>query len=295
MNSAFPYYLTPRWSQSLQADPVGLCLARETGALLAWDQSQWLHLLDASGHSQGRHRPESPIAHCGLADDGSLLAVAGKDGALTVLGPDLKRRWRVSLPHPLVALALEPFAALLAVSDIRGGVHFFDAAGHNKGHVQAPRALHHLAFVPTRQLLAGSADFGLAGVFDQAGHWTWREGLVVHVGALSVNHDGSSILLACFSEGVQRRSADGKLQERIGVPEPCRFVAQSFDGFKILAGGLSHELYLLDRRGQLLARHKLEQPFASLAFGPLGEVVYAACPGHGIVQLKVKRKGTELR
>ncbi len=267
-----------------------MSLAREKGWLLAWDKSQWLYLLNQAGQIQGQTRFPSPIAQACLADDGSALVVAGKGGELRRLALDLSLLWERTLDHPPLAAALDPFGNFLAIADSRGNVQGFDAAGNPLGTFQSPRPLLYLAFVPMRPVLVGSADFGLVGACDLAGDWKWREAVVVNVGGLSVNGDGSSLLLACFSEGLQRFSADGKSQIRIATPKPCRLVAQSFAGDRLLGGGMTNKLFLFDREGRLQCRHELEQPHTALAFAALGEAVFVGQPGAGIVKFKVNRR-----
>lgn len=281
------YSLVPHWSQSLQAEPAGLCLAREKGWLLAWDHGQWIYLLNPQGQVQSQVRFSGPIAQCTFADDGSALAVAGKQGELRWLSLDLTARWERKLNHPLVAMALDPFGHFLAASDSRGIVHFFDHQGKKLGQVESPRALIHLAFIHSRALVAGCADFGLVGAFDMSGNWSWRDGLVVNVGSLAVQGEGS-LLLACYSEGLHRYGADGKSQGRVATPEPCRLVAQSFAGDQLVVGGLTKNIFLLDRAGQVLGRHSLEKQVAAIAMGPLAEAIYAAQAGGSVMRLRVK-------
>jgi hypothetical protein len=282
--------LVPVWSQFIQAEPCGLSLAREKGWLLAWDRSQWIYLLNQAGQVQAQVRFPGTIAQCALADDGSGAVVAGREGELRWLAPDLTIRWERTLENPLTAAAVDPFGHFLAISDSRGILHLFDAGGKTLAKSQAPRPLQHIAFISGLPLIACCADYGLVGAVDKEGTWRWREALVLNLGDLSVNAEGTSILLACFSEGLHHFNSDGKAQPRIATPEPCRLIAQSFDGDRLLVAGMTNHMFCLDRSGQILCRHSLDKPLAAVAFGPRGDSAYVALLGGDVVKLRLKKR-----
>src|SRR5579864_9464945 len=205
-----PRKFHPAWSASLGSSPVGLNLAREKDWLLAWDNSNWLYLLNHAGQRQGQfHFPGALTAAC-CADDGSACAAVGGKGEVIWLAPDLMPRWQNNLPHPALAAASDSFGQFLAVADARGHLILFNNQGQETTRLQTPRPMHHLAFVPAAPFLVGSADYGLVGAFGMDGSTRWRDGLVAHAGSLSVNGDGSKILVACFSEGLQGYDLEGK-------------------------------------------------------------------------------------
>jgi hypothetical protein len=259
------------WSQPIAVAPRGVALAREKGWLLAWDDKHWLYLLNGSGERQGQTRTPRDLTVACCAEDGTQYAAAGSKGEVWWLAPDLVPRWERSVPHRAVAAAMDPFGQYLAVADSRGAVRLFDRYGRTVSQLQSPRPLHHLAFVPAAPLLVGSADYGLVTCFDLAGNWVWREGLVAHVGSLAVSGDGSRIILACFTEGLQRYSLAGKKMGRLPLAEPCRLTALTFDGSSAAVAGLSNRLLLLDADGRTLVNYLLPRPAAALALAALGD------------------------
>jgi hypothetical protein len=253
------------------ARPLGLALARERGVLLAWDDNQWVYLLNRKGERQGQRRCAGAVSAGGCADDGSAYAAAGGRGEVWWLAPDLMPRWERSVPGPALAVALDPFGQCLAVADARGHLSLFDRHGRQLARVQTPRPLCHLAFVPEAVRLLGCADLGLLACFDPAGRCLWREGLVAHIGALAVSGDGSRIALACFSEGLRIYSLSGRKEGGLAPPEPCRLAALTYDGARLLAGGMGNRLVLLDREGRTLDTLTLDGPAISLTLAALGE------------------------
>jgi hypothetical protein len=275
------------WSQKLGAGSRGLSLAREKGWLLAWDQANWLHLFNHAGERQGQVKPPGTLKAAASADDGSAHVAVGSQGELCWLAPDLAIRWQRTLPHSNMAVAVDPFGQYVAVADRRGNVHFLSKFGESVGRFRSPRPLHHLAFVPAAPVLVGTADYGLVTCFDMSGTCRWRDGLVAHAGALAVSGDGADILVACFSEGIQRYDLTGKNNGRRPVAESCRLVSVAFDGTWTLAAGLSTQLMLLDHAGALQAEHALEQPIIDIALSALGDRCHAALVDGAVVCLSV--------
>jgi hypothetical protein len=265
-----------------------LALARERGWVLTWDANHWIYLLNRTGGRQAQWRTPAKLITACCAEDGSAYAAVGGGGEVWWLAPDLMPRWQRTLPQPATAAALDPFGQYLAVADQGSQLHLFNPRGKTVFRIPSPRPLHYLAFVPAAPFLVGSADYGLVACFDPAGKLLWRDGLVANVGSLAVTGDGSQIILACFSEGLQCYSAQGQNQGRLPVPEPCRLAALTFDGQLMLAAGMGQQLHLLDSKGRVLGTHILDQPAAALALGPLGEYAVVALADGPVVGLDVR-------
>jgi hypothetical protein len=275
------------WAQDLGVRPRGLALAREKGWILAWDEKDRLHLFDRKGARQAqKHIPPMLTATC--ADDASAYAATGSRGQVWWLAPDLTVRWEQTLAHRLVTAALDPFGQYLALADGHGNVYVLDRHGRPVSQFQSQRPLHHLAFVPAAPFLIGSADYGLVTCFELTGRCVWRDGLVAHIGSLAVSSDGSQIMLACFTEGVQRYNLAGKNKGRLHLSEPCRLVTLSFAGSLLLVAGLSHRILLHDRKGRVLCDHELSKPAVGLALTALGDRAVAALADGRLVGLDLR-------
>ncbi len=277
--------LSVLWSQPLQGTPRGLALAREKGWLLAWDDNQWLYLFNQTGQPQGQSRQATPIAAACCADNGSAVAAVGSLGQLWWLAPDLTVRWERSLPARPVSAAVDPFGQYLAVSDVRGGFRIFDCYGRPVVETQSPRPFQHLAFVPAAAYLIGSADFGLVACLTLKGDWVWRDGLVIHVGSLAVTGTGDQIICACFTEGLQRYALTGGKLVPFSTVEPWRLAAVSYEGHRILVGGMSPKLHLLDAAGKTVQSFTLEASPVALTMDSLGRVGYVAMPGNRVMAI----------
>lgn len=281
---------SPLWTKIFQTKLRGLCLAREKGWLLTWDKNHWLYLLNASGEVQAQVRCEEPIVSAAFADNGSALAVLGQNGLVRGYRLDLSQHWHRSLNLAPLALAWEPFGDLLAVADSKGSLHLFGSDGKLVGQVQSPRPLHHLAFAPSAPHLIGCSDFGLVGAFDLKGNWIWRDAPVVHTGNMAVAGNGSSILLASFSEGIAHYDGHGKKSNTLTLFEPCPLVAVSFAGDLVLAAGMSPTLYFLDPTGHKLAQYTTEKPTQALALAALGNHAYIVSKEGDLTRLKLEKR-----
>jgi WD40 repeat protein len=265
--------------------PSGIALARERGWLLAWDDHHWLYLLDHDGNRQAMAQLQGVIATACCADDGSAYAAVGSKGEVWWLAPDLSFRWERAVPAKAVGAALDSFGQYLAVSDAKSTLYVFDRFGRTVMQTTCPRPLHHLAFVPAGEHLIGSSDFGLVACHDLQGRLIWRDGLVSHVGSMTLRGDGECIVLACFTDGLQRYDLRGCKLDKMSVVWPCRLAVQSFDGSVILVAWLTKQLLLLDADGRNLCTYALDKPIVGLALSALGDQAYAALADGPVVSL----------
>jgi hypothetical protein len=276
------------WTKNLRLK--GLSLAREKGWLLGWDKNHWLYLFNAAGELQGQYHCEEPLVSAAIADDGSALAAIGQKGLVQWLRPDFTKAWQRSLHIAPLGLALEPLAEMLAVTDARGGVHFFNGQGKLVSQFQSPRPLLYLAFVPSTAMLVGCADFGLVGALDLKGNWLWRDAPVVHTGTLAITGDASMIALASFSEGIHLYQSRGQKLGSVTLPESCPMVQMTFAGDLLLAAGMGRTLYFLDRNGKVLSLKAMEKPIQGLVLGALGNTAYVNLKDGDLVRLKIARE-----
>src|SRR5262245_19368346 len=271
----------PLWSLTTTGAVRGLCLARESGWVLVRDENGWLYLLDRDGKRQSQVHAPKELTACACADDASAFVTADRDGDVWWLAPDLMPRWQRSLGQRVEALAVDPLGQYVAAADTGGGLSLLTRKGRLVWKVQTPRGLRHLAFLPEAPFLIGCADFGLVACFDAAGQMVWRDGLVAHVGSLAVNGDGSTIALACFSDGLCRYALKAPRPLRQALPDPCRLASLSYDGRLVLATGLSTSLLLLDAHGHVRGEHRLEAPAVAVALTPLADrAIAGTASGH---------------
>lgn len=282
------------WSQTVPPPLRGLRLARERETILAWDGKDALFLFDHAGKIQGQRPAPVPIAAAGCADDGSAYAVGGSlTPMICWLAPDLATRWQRPLPQRATAVAVEPLGRCLAVADAGGTLHLMDARGRTRWRATTPRPLHHLAFVPEKSILIGAADFGLVLCFGAAGECLWRDGLVAHIGSLTVSGDGSSVLLACFSDGLYRYSISGPHSQRIALDKPCHLATLSYDGEILLTADPQGSACLREGKGDLRDPLRLDFPAAALALGAMADYAVLGLVNGAILRFQRNESATD--
>jgi hypothetical protein len=259
------------WTQTTSAPLRGLALARERGWVLAWDSAHCLYLFNRTGKLQAQLQAPAALTAACCADDGASYAAVGTQGQVWLLAPDLMPRWERLLPTGGVAAALDPLGNYLAASDSAGALHLFDRSGRSVWRTGNPRPLRYLAFVPEKPVLLGSADYGLVACFDRNGLCVWRDGLVAHIGSLTVSGDGSTIALACFSDGLCCYGLDGGRKKRLALTGACRLAVLSYDGRLLLTTGLENRVELRDGDGHVGRVYALDGPAVALALDALGE------------------------
>jgi hypothetical protein len=280
------------WSTDLPAPPLGLSLAREPGTSLVWDGDKMLTRLNRRGNQEMRRTAPGSIVAAALSDDGRHAAAVGRRGQVWLFTAELDLVWERSLPRRPTALAVDPLGKGVAVAD-EVGVHVFDDGGRELWRASTPRPLVHLAFVPEAPALVGSAEFGLVCAFDRDGHCLWREGLVVHVGSLSVTGDGAQIVLACFTEGLYVYGLARPDQHRLPEAGPCRLAAVGYTGEPLLTAGLEAQLALRDGQGSLREEMMLPGPPVALGLAALGEWAVVALAGGQVMGVEMAREVVE--
>ena len=277
------------WTHALANPTRGLALAREKGWVLVWDNQDWLYLLNQAGERQAQMHAPGKLVAAACADDGSAYVAVGAGGEIWWLAPDLSSRWERSVPHPATALALDPLGQYLAVADAGSNVSLFDCQGSAGVRFQSPRSLHHLAFVPTAPFILAGSDYGLAACFDLKGKLVWRDGLVAHIGSLTASGSGQSVILACFTEGLQRYSLAGKNLGRQSLTEPCRSAVLTYDGSHLLVAGIGPRLHWTDAEYKILSTHALQKPAAAVGLTPLGDRAVIAGTDGFLVGIELRR------
>jgi hypothetical protein len=145
-----------------------------------------------------------------------------------------------------------------------------------------------LTFIPAAPFLVGASDYGLIACFDLNGKLLWRDGIVAHIGALSVSGAGEKIVLTCFSEGLQQYDVKGTNLGRQSLPEAARLAALTYDARHLLAAGMGNHLLWLDAQHRILSTHQLEKPAVAMGLSPLGDRIIVAPAESSLVGLDLR-------
>jgi hypothetical protein len=266
-----PTKLRLGWTQRTEARVLGLCLAREAGLLFAWDASRRLYLWNVTGALVARQSLHfQPGAAC-ISDDGSRVVVVGESGELWWLDHELRLKLDLRIPAGGQVAALDTLGHYLAVSDRERHTRLYHRGGKELALIETPRPLVFLQFLATQPRLLGAADFGFVGAFDPTGHAVWRAAPLFRVGSLCTDGQGSCLLLASYSSGVERYDAGGQHLPHLATPQPCRLARTDFAMSCILIATESSTLALLKPDGAVVKTVPIPGNATGLVLGALGE------------------------
>jgi hypothetical protein len=284
------------WTVVTDSPLRGLSLAREAGAILAWDEGNQLYLLDIRGDSLSSSRVSQRILAGSISDEGSLIAliVEAEEAGLLLLDGDFGVQFERPAPSEVTCLTIDPHGRYLAVGTRQNILYLISRYGRAAGRLATMEPLSHLCFVPNRPLLIGAAAFGMlvaisldptrsAGRLDL--DLVWQDRLMSNVGRLALDGSGGMILASCFTLGVQRFDLQGRNEGSYHLGGTVSHAVPDFPGRTIAAATLEGDLIVLNSAGNVRWRTRLTRPLVALEIDPLGRyLIYGHATGE-IVRL----------
>lgn len=273
------------WSFTTEAPLVALKWARETGEVLIADSVGGMYLLDAGGKLLNLTRGPSPIRALGFSDTGAGgIALVGDD-KLYWFNRQLTFQGCLEHAEQASAIALEPYGQYAAVSLADGDLIVYDWYRKRVRKLQTPQPLVALEFVPARAELVGVAEYGLLWRAMFTGERLCQQQLWSNVGDLALSGNGETVLLACYSHGIQVHDESG---EQVGSYQvggtACRVVC-SFSGKKLACATMERHFYFLDSGGQVEWQAILPDDVCRLVCDPFGTSVLCGFQSGRVVRL----------
>ena len=285
------------WSVVTDAPLKGMALAREAGAVFAWDEADQLYRVDARGEFQSVARAPGRVLAATISDDGSVVGLLGEGSRLWLMDGDFNLTHdRAGVAEPL-SIAVDPHGRYLAVGSRLNLVQFYTVHGKQAGRVETRQPLSSLLFVPNQPYLVGIGTYGsIAGIelFARGatghldGETAWYEALMSGVGRLATTGDGSMILVSCFTHGVQRHNLEGKSEGAYHLGGSACQAVPDFAGRIIAVATSEGELAVLSGTGNVRWRSTLPTPALVLETDALGRyIVHGRATGE-IVRLDLQ-------
>lgn len=288
------------WTIVTDAPLKGLTLAREAGAVFAWDEADQLYRIDGRGQFQSVARAPGKIHHAAASDDGSLVAILGEGTRLWLLDGDFNLLHDRSAISDPISLAVDPHGRFAMVGSKMSVVQVTDRRGKQAGRFETRQPMASMVFVPTHPFLIGTGSFGsIMGVALEPanggtgldGNVFWYEPLMTSVGQLSTSGDGGMILLACFTHGVQKFNLAGHAEGSYHLGGSASHARPDFAGRSIAVATIEGELVILSGAGNVRWRTVLPRPASALEMDALGRfVVYGLASGE-VVRLDLHGSG----
>ncbi|WZO99517.1 hypothetical protein EP7_001124 [Isosphaeraceae bacterium EP7] len=283
------------WTAVTDLPLKGLSLAREAGRLLAWDEGGQVSIYGVDGELQATTRMPETIIAGAISDDGSLIALVGAGQRLWLLDRALERTTdRGTVPDPS-CLAIDPHGRYVAVASKINITQIYNRYGKHAGKFETRQPLAHLLFVPDRPFLMGTAAYGTIAGIDlgvRGGKLDpevqWQENLTSNVGRLACTGDGSMILAACYTHGIQRYDLRGHNDGSYHLGGSTSHAVPDFAGTLIAVTTLENELAVLSAGGAVRWRTELPRAANALAVDALGSYLIYGLPTGEIVRLDLR-------
>ncbi|WP_067052302.1 WD40 repeat domain-containing protein [Methanofollis ethanolicus] len=248
----------PLWTYSAPAEVAGLALTPDGSHVLVGGER--LCLLAGNGTPLWEQWSAEMTAS---SADGRTIAGAGAGGLqLALYAGDAALLWRQNLDSDCVALALSSDGKRLAVADLVGEVHFYDADGTLRATAdtrgdpkdkedEVQSRIRDLALSEKGAYAAVASSRGLF-YYTGAGRKLWaHEGMLEGGTAVAVSGTGDAVAVASDA-GVRLLNRTGTLLWTHPSRRPITALAVSEDGSRVLAGAQDNTLTCFDREGETL-------------------------------------------
>lgn len=194
---------TLRWSFTVDAPLTDLRLSRETGEVLAADESGGLYLLDRRGQVRALTRTKHSVKRLAWSDTGVAGAAILDDNVVGWFDHHLQFQWTHDLEDEILGIAVDPYGTHVAVGQA-DGVNLVYSQSHKKTtRFETVRPLRYLQFLTQSTELLVASEYGFVGRYTLAGAPVWTSKLWSNVGDFAATGDGRSMFLAGFAHGVQ--------------------------------------------------------------------------------------------
>jgi hypothetical protein len=276
---------TLRWSFFTDAPLVDVQLARESGDVVACDESGGLYLLDNRGNVRALIRTSRELRRLAWADTGSLGAALIDDKSVGCFDRRLQFRWIRELENETVSLALAPYGTHVAVSLVDSDNVVYDTESRRVSRFASLRPLKFLQFLHTVPELVVAAEHACFARYELKGEPVWMEKLFSNVGDLAVTGDGRYIFLAGFAYGVQVFDADGEAIGSFVLDGAAKLVSTTFSRKWIVVFTLERQLICLDAEGRERWLLELPEELSAIRCSPLGDWIICGFTSGRIIRL----------
>ncbi|HUG93859.1 MAG TPA: hypothetical protein VML55_23725 [Planctomycetaceae bacterium] len=274
-----------RWSFTTDGPLVDLAVARETGDVLAGDETGGLYRLDRRGRVQGVSRGFRSLDGLAWSDTGRHgAAILGRE-TVCLYDNRLEIQWRIDLRDTVTALAIDPRGNYVGIGLEGRRVAVYTAAKQRVARFATLRPLTKLVFLVSVPELLGAAEAGLLGRFRLNGDEVWAGTDWSNIGDLCATTDGSTVFVAAFTHGIRIVSAAGQSSGAYLVEGTPARVATTASGQRLIAATVERRLYWMDAEGSLLWTTTLPDDVVRLACDPLGRWTICGLAGGRIVRL----------
>lgn len=276
---------TLRWAFSTEAPLVALDMGRESGEVLAADETGGLYRLDRRGQLLTVSRGLRGVRAVAWSDTNAAGAAIVGERKVFRLNGQLEAVWSVELPEVALGVALAPFGRQMAISLANGGNLVLGEQSEQLTVFETIRPLKWIQFLANAPVLIGAADYGQICAHRLNGQQLWSEKSFTSLGEMCAAADGETIFLAGFNQGIQSLNGDGSTGDSYLIEGTVCRVSCSLNADRIAAATMERQLYWLDSDAQLLWATEVDDEIVRVICDPLGEWLLCGLRSGHIVRL----------
>ncbi len=281
---------TLRWVFALEAPLVAMDLGRESGEILAADESGGLYRIGRRGELLKSSNGVRGVRVVAWSDTNAVGAVILGDRKVVRLNGNLEAEWSVGLPEAALGIALAPFGRQMAISLANGGNLVLGEQSEQLSIFETARPLKWIQFLANKPVLVGAAEYGQVCAHRINGERLWSEKCFASLGEMCAAADGETVLVAGFNQGIQSFDGDdGSTGDSYLIEGTVGRVSCSFNAKRIAAATLERQLYWLKSDGRLLWSTVLDEEIVRVICDPLGEWLLVGLRSGHILRLDWKR------
>ncbi|RLT01307.1 MAG: hypothetical protein DWI21_19025 [Planctomycetota bacterium] len=275
---------------ALEAPLVAMDLGRESGEILAADESGGLYRIGRRGELLKSSNGVRGVRVVAWSDTNAVGAVILGDRKVVRLNGNLEAEWSVGLPEAALGIALAPFGRQMAISLANGGNLVLGEQSEQLSIFETARPLKWIQFLANKPVLVGAAEYGQVCAHRINGERLWSEKCFASLGEMCAAADGETVLVAGFNQGIQSFDGDdGSTGDSYLIEGTVGRVSCSFNAKRIAAATLERQLYWLKSDGRLLWSTVLDEEIVRVICDPLGEWLLVGLRSGHILRLDWKR------
>lgn len=259
-----------QWSITTEGALVGLEWTRETGEVLAADETGSLFLVDRMGRFQFVSHGFRDTRALAVADTGENFAVLIGETQVSLHDRKGESLWTIDLPEVCLTIALDPRGNYLLVCLADGRNVVLDRNRNTTSRFETVRPLAMARFLVEVPEIVAAAEYGLICRHQLDGEQLWADKTWSNVGDITVTGDGDAVWIAGFNHGLQLYDADGQNRASLVTEGTINHVSVSYQGDRLAAATIEQHLFWLDGDGELVWGTKMDTEVRRVIANPLG-------------------------
>lgn len=281
------------WAFTCDAPLVSMHVCAEAGDVFLADGAGGIYRLNEAGRLITLTRSGIELTHLDWSEDGEAGVVVHGGSTLSWLDSKLKVKWSKSFQEPILSAAINPQGSHVLVALRDGQNVILNAAQKRERKFSTMQAINHIVWLATSAEWMALADHGFIARYRWPSNQLWHERLLSRIDSMAATYDGSCIVLAALSHGIQLYDSEGRRQSAYVVEGAVHRVSISCDGRLLAAATIEGHLLMLHESGRFLWQASAPERVQSLHLSPWGDALYVGFAEGRLAKLIHAHSGRE--